>query len=218
MLFSYLSLVNIWLVSSKRTPWGTFSCRSFCLRAMRLHRNEVNILLTKSKMTSPFLIQEECFRSKKFWSDKHTREERERNAEKLKIINICSKKNAVFYIVLCHNILISYIWSHASGPSVAEMAYAKTQASHEAPCEPPMRQTLVITFPRRVSQRQLCKPLVITAVGQWWLCRNPALITQSAEQLVNTGKKGKKKHVTKHCRVFSSFCLFWKSISNSGNE
>lgn len=43
--------------------------------------------------------------------------------------------------------LARYIWSHALGPcwgyelSVAGMAWAKTQASQEGPCAPPMRQT-----------------------------------------------------------------------------
>lgn len=65
------------------------------------------------------------------------------------------------HLVSCPRTLLGYELS------VAGMAWAKTQASQEAPSVPPMRQTLVITFPRRVSQRQLCKPLVITAVGQW---------------------------------------------------
>lgn len=65
-----------------------------------------------------------------------------------------------------------YIWCHAPGSCLdmssvlLEWPEQRHKASQGAPCSPPMRQILVITFPWRVSQRQLCIPLVITAVGQ----------------------------------------------------
>lgn len=168
MLFSYLRPVHIWIVSSKLRPQDTFACPSFCLRASRATKIQAKHLPWEKKnikvqSQSSVTLSGEMLKVNYFvWTNIH----KMKNEELKKKEVICSKQITV-YCSLSLSLLAYSLCTSGLMPQdpIGDMSRVSLEQREQrrrllqdAPCAPPISQTLVITFPRRVSQRQLCKP------------------------------------------------------------